>query len=192
MIPSMTAPGGKLLDITIFSTAGSHSFTPLAETKSFKVTCIGGGGGPSGRSGGNNYIAAGGGGDGGRVEKFYNRKDLAYPVSLTVGSGGSVNNNGNATTFASLNAGGGLTAGPATNSTTAPTFQDGANGGNASGGDINIPGAKGLPVLMTTSNAISWDIRPYPGGGGRAAQGSNNVNIGFTGKTGICIIEQYG
>lgn len=204
MIPSMTAPGGKLLGITVFDTAGSHSFTPLAGAKSFKVTCIGGGGGSgqAGAGGGNAFSA--GGGQGGTSIKFYERGDLSFPVAVTVGAGGTAGTsgaggNGGETNFAGTciaNGGGG------SNSTT-----PGAGGGGT--GDIVINGVVGesvdtganpirsgvgggnsaAPRITTQGTGIAGQS---PGAGANGALRTTSNQNGAAGFRGICIIEQYG
>jgi hypothetical protein len=158
---------------TSYKTSGSGTFTIPAGITTVKITAIGGGGGGA-RSN------SGAGGGGGTTIRTYTGLTPGNTISYSVGAG---DNNSTVTsgtqTIISMTAACGIR--PGDNDT------NGANGGDGSGGEINISGcpggSDGQPGGATTLGAggrYGANGKSYGGGGG----GGNG-----TGATGIVIFE---
>jgi hypothetical protein len=152
----------------------STNYSPSSGVKAIEVECQGAGGGGGGAtqtattSGG-----GGGGGAGGYCKKFIINPISSYAVTIgTGGSGGLPGSNGqpggvtNFDTLVANGGGGGLgTVGASTPCTVA-----GADGGTATGGDINIAGGAGGHSLQC---ALNVGVSGFGG----------NATLGFGGRT---------
>jgi hypothetical protein len=140
-------------------TAATGTYTPSAGTRAILVEVQGGGGGGGGAVGGASQTGAAAGGGGGGYAKLWIASPAAsysYVVGQ-VANGASAGNNvgivGNTSTFGpgpliTCN-GGGPGSGSGSGSGAGVTSLPGS-GGNAIGGDINIPGAAGIVGLTFT------------------------------------------
>lgn len=203
------APLG-LKSMQVFSTAGTFTWTKPVGIRKVKVIVTGGGGG--GGSTDNDDQAAGGGA-GATAIKLIDVSSVSS-VSVTVGAGKTGNTNGqsnavvygNASSFgAYCTAGGGANSGG--------QWSIGGYGGNASGGDVNIPGGDGcggsIDVNAYTLLAAGTGGASYWGSGG-AGNIRNNAGLGRNGRApgsgggggaistssmngadGIVIVEEY-
>ena len=152
--PGTVGSGGQSITysnngiVHLFTTVGSHTFTPTF-TGTIKVLVVGGGGGA------NNGSWRGGGGGGGVVysRSFPVTSGTPYPV--TVGGGGGAES-GSASVFSSLTANGGGGGGRWNNG----VGQNGGSGGGGGNGDVD--GSRGPidPGYGTTGQG-------FPGGSGR-------------------------
>ena len=149
--------------------AGSlDGILPEGVTKG-KVTVIGGGG-----NGGNTSIATAigtGGGAGGTVIKYIT--DLSASSSYSVGSAGEASTFITSTVLLTADAG---SDGVVANST---AIQLGGAGGEASGGDINIPGQRG------DNCSTSSTIGSGKGGDSSLASGGSSVVVSGNGDAGL-------
>ena len=144
------AMGGRFLGMNVYTsqngtwnsksqTGGSGTWTKPAGCNNVLVYVTGGGGGA--RINDNNYRGAGGGG-GATSIKYIDVSSVAS-VTATYGAGGSyVRNGGRASSGGTSSFGSYCTATGGQGGETDPPHQGGP-GGNASGGDINIPGGGG-------------------------------------------------
>tara|TARA_B100002019_G_C21204660_1_gene565981 strand:- start:399 stop:1217 length:819 start_codon:yes stop_codon:yes gene_type:complete len=142
--------GGRLLSINVYTSqngtwnsyntsGGSGTWTKPAGCTHVLVYCTGGGGGA--RVNDNSYRGAGGGG-GATSIKWIDVSGVAS-VSYTYGGGGTyARNGGRGASGGTSSFGGYMTAGGGQGGQTDVPHQGGP-GGNASGGDINVPGGGG-------------------------------------------------
>ncbi len=163
-----SATNGTLLNIQIFNTAGTFTYTPTAGALTAVVEVLGGGGGGGGSaSTGAGQISAGAGGGAGG----YGRKRILSGLTTTTvtvgafGGGGSAGASGSAGGTSSFGAivsctgGNGGAAGVA--GTTGAGL--GAAGGTSTGGDLNITGQSGdgpfgagsIPIVKSGKGANS-------------------------------------
>jgi hypothetical protein len=144
-------------------TSYTNTFTPLCGGGSGKVEvlCVAGGGGGGANHGG------GGGGAGGLIYNSAFSVTSNSPISLSVGSGGTQQNNGNNSTFSSLTAiGGGAGA------------TEGGADGNAGGS-----GGGGSGYATTTNGGSGTSGQGYSGGKG-GFPNTNNTLYGHGGGGG--------
>jgi len=153
-------------------------YTKPAGLKYLDVELWGGGGSAnaSGTASAGNAVATGGGGGGSYCRKLYAAADLAATENVVIGAGGNtpsgVGSNGRQSTFKGMVAGGGW-AGAAASA--APTgYGIKGNGGDATGGDINIHGeaADGGWWAVTT---IGMYLGGKGGSGGGPASGTGAI-----------------
>lgn len=170
---------GALLNIRVFNTAGSSTYTPTTGTNAVLVEVIGGGGGGGGgaaTSSSQNSFGIGGGAGG------YSRTYLTSGfsgVTVTVGAGGTAGAIGGAggaggsSSFGSFaTAAGGGAGGSATVSGASGSV--GAGGGAASGGNlINGAGAPSSSVSLSALGAGSGSV----GGTSVYARGGTSGNF---------------
>ncbi len=147
---------------TILTTTSTSPYVPPAGCRAILVKAIGGGGGSG-------YIACSttsetsistGGAAGAYVEKLITSPLTSYDFSVGAGgaggtSGSNIGANGSNTTFGTsfLTAGGGSGGNSVINATTEQTL-NGAGGGLAVGGDININGADALPASILSAGNL--------------------------------------
>ncbi|OGM96253.1 MAG: hypothetical protein A3B86_03885 [Candidatus Yanofskybacteria bacterium RIFCSPHIGHO2_02_FULL_38_22b] len=168
--PSDEATGGTKTysgGYVIHTFTGSGTFNnPIARNIEYLVVGGGGGGGWSD----NATPAGGGGGAGGMSEGSMSLSVGIQPI--TIGSGGSTENNGGDSSLGPyvISKGGG--GGPL-NWTTNLAWNTGKTGGSASGGVRGAPGGSGIPGQG--NNGGSGFPNPWGGGGGggKATSGSN-------------------
>lgn len=187
---------GNLAPITSGTAA---TYTPTAGTRAIEVIVIGGGGGGGGADGqgAGTAGAAGGGGSGGVVSMLITTVAASY--TYTIGAGGTAGvglagadgGTGGNTTFAggavSITASGGLGGVGRTASSGGGIRGSGGVGGAATGGDINLDGAKGNTAYTSGANQLSVgdgaSITPYgTGGAGAAISGSTGGAVGSAGN----------
>jgi len=163
--------GNPILHGMIVLESGTGSLDgilPAGVTKG-KVTVIGGGG-----NGGNTSITTAvgtGGGAGGTVIKYIT--DLSASSSYSVGSAGEASTFTSSTVSLTANAG---SNGVVANST---AIQLGGAGGEASGGDINIPGQRG------DNCSTSSTVGSGKGGNSSLASGGSSVVVSGNGDAGL-------
>jgi hypothetical protein len=158
------------------ASAASNSVTPVVPAPSTVeyLVVAGGGGGGSG--------AGGGGGAGG----FRTAAGLAVtagtPITVTVGAGGAVNTNGNASVFSSITSVGGGGGGS--------IMSNGLTGGSGggSGGSSSGPATSGGAGTAGQGNAGGSNTASAQGGGGgggAGVAGSNGTGVGGNGGNGL-------
>jgi len=170
--------GGRLLNVRVFSTPGTTTYTPTAGTKSVivEVQGAGGAGGNAPTVNTSQFCAAGGGGAGGYAKSWITSGFSG--VTVTVGAGGVQGGtaNGGTSSFGSLvSASGGGAGGNAVAATT-PGVVGGGGGGSGSGGNIfnnnASPGSMGIALSLV--NFIS-------GPGGQSTYGGTSLGQAVSG-----------
>ena len=167
----------------VFTSTGSHTWTPPTGVTSCSVLRIGGG-----ASGGRAGSTGGGGGAGAVLWSTGVSCTPGVPVSLSVGSGGAsmsatgTGNAGNPSTFGGLPAaaggggGGGGSSGPAAS---------GGSGGGGAGNNSAISGASGDPGGNGGNGYDNGSAPQRRGGGGGGAGGNGgNATSGASGTGG--------
>ena len=196
-LPTWQAAGGgtgfSAINVQVFDTPGTTTYTPTSGMAYAIVECIGGGGGGAGVPIPSSTALSGAGGGGGA----YCRKNItaaAIGASKTVvigasGSGGTAGTDGSSggdTTFgAILTAHGG--AGGVSPAVGTGYECLGGNGGSATGGDINIAGQPGMASLSLSSGSLTSfggaGASGIYGSGGNAVSatspGNGNAGLGY-------------
>ena len=211
---------GRLLNVQIFSTAGTFTYTPTAGAVTYEIELVGGGGGGGGASTtSTGQVAAGAGGGGGGYARKRGPVSAISGAPVAVGAGGTAaagaagGSGGTTAVGAVVSASGGQggTLGPAITPTSLP--QGGAQGGVGSNGDINGKGVKGDYGLPNTSPLGGGGGGSYFGGGADPSSGTSGGNTavsfgsggggasllassgtaaaGGAGKNGLVIIREY-
>tara|TARA_R100000231_G_scaffold4313_1_gene7366 strand:- start:323 stop:1285 length:963 start_codon:yes stop_codon:yes gene_type:complete len=205
--------GGGLQSIQTFTSSGTYT-KPSGINKVKVIVTAGGGGGGGGSS---NYNGGSGGGAGGTAIELIDVSSLSSTVAVTVGGGGNgVGSNGTGGTGGTSSFGsycsatGGNGGGGADQATI-------ADGGSATGGDLNILGGDGhtgggggsvddtsggdggisfwggggskTKVNNNRANARAGQAYGSGGGGGNHIDGSNYQ--GGNGSDGVVYIEEY-
>jgi hypothetical protein len=196
---------GRLLNVQIFSTSGTHTYTPTSGTTSVIVEVQGGGGpGCGSPATGTGQTSQGGNGSSGS----YARKRITSGfsgVTITVGAGGvgalgTVGTNGGASSFGTIVSAAGGFSGVNQGSTSTPSYFVPAATSPAapSTGDINIQGAAGgnnfTTNLMGIISAAPYGM--FAAGFGAAGFGfpngaSSPAIAGSNGQGGIVIVWEY-
>jgi hypothetical protein len=161
---------------SVFSTAGTSTYTKVSGLKFIIVEIVGGGGG-----GGNpgSTEEGGGGGAGGYARKTISASDLSATTSITVGAGAATELGGNPSYFGSvMTANGGARGLDAVNGV----------GGSATGGDVNITGQSGFLQIGITGGPGGLSALGLKGSGGIGA--TNGASPG-SGYDGVVIITEY-
>jgi len=177
---------GRLINRQILTSSGTY--TPTAGTNSIIVEAVGGGGagGGSASTTSGQQASGSGGSSGGYVMATLNSGFSG--ASYSIGSGGvavtgASGTNGSATTFLTVNAGGGR--GGILGATSTSVVAAGTDGGGASGGDINATGSFGNSGIVYTSTValggFGGSSKIYPGSGGvaRASSGDGFSASGY-------------
>ncbi len=214
-LPTWQAAGGgggsgDIIDIQVFDTSGSFTYTPTAGMTSCIVECVGGGGGGGATPAGG---AGGGGGAGGYSRALFFDTDIGVSQPLVVGAAGLgvpmlPGSNGGATTFgtgpiitANGGQGGGIPAGS--------TGGVGGDGGTASGGDLNVNGQFGGIGVQTILGGIGGSgiygggaygavstvtalVATGYGSGGGGLCGTPSTFKGSDGVGGLVVITEFG
>ena len=180
---------GRLLNVQVWKTHGTFTYTKTPGTTAAYAECQGAGGSGGGTvATGASQCAVGGGGSAGAFGSSYFPTGIASGTSITVGQGGASVSGNNSNPGGSSSIGalmtspgglGGSSAGP----TTPPWLTGGGAGssGAATGGNlINASGDGGeVSTALTSSGALvggKGGASPY--GGGAAEKGGNNNGAG--------------
>jgi PKD repeat protein len=178
-------------NVVKFNATGTTNWTVPAGITSIDVVVIGGGGGGGG-GGTSNY---GGGGGAGLFANQTGRSVTAGTnISLTIGAGGAMKNNGGCTTFANITAFGGGSGGWDIDSMGRSGGSGGGNGGydgenggtrwgglpqtNSGGGSTAYGNKGGNATFDHTSGSMG------AGGGGAGGIGYNGTSSGYEGYGG--------
>ena len=167
------------INIQVFSSVGTTSWTVPPYVYKAKITVVGGGGGGgTGYTTGTTYAAGGGGGGGGSIGVFSITPGTSYTVVVGAGGGGGSSGSASSVTGTGISivGNGGSSGGP----------NYAGAGGTASGGNINITGGVGNQPVETGYAFIS-------GNGGNGvfvgtsvpAGSSANSNSGGGGGAGL-------
>lgn len=171
------AGAANSVNVQTFSTPGIASWTKPTGALFVRVIVVGGGGGAA--TAANTDSVTGGGGGGGYSEEWFVASILGSSETLTVGSGGSIGNAGETSSFGTgplLQATGGGTTVQTATSTTIGTQSSGGTAGVGSGGDINIKGTAGQNgVIYSGVNGAGGDGGSSVLGGGGAGAVTNSV-----------------
>lgn len=195
-------PPGSLVNVQTFTSSGTYNPTPGTKKTFREVLGAGGGGGGVSATASGNLAIAAGGGAGGYCAGWVNN-----PVSttVTVGTGGAggigsisasggglAGSDGGLSSVGSLVANGGK--GGTGNGTTVitsgtTTLKVGAEGGTATGGDINMKGnASPMSAATTVGNSVSgYGASSIFGGGNPGGFGnvsSNGIDASANGAGG--------
>ena len=188
----------------VVKTASDATYSPDTDVTKIIVEVQGGGGG-SGDTTGSTGTSSGAGG--GYVMKALTVTS-SYVINIQIGAGGvngtttgtagsasSVTYVSGGSSFTTLTAGGGAACGL--------TVQ-GAAGGTATGGDLNIPGGYGSMENQNSSGGHSWfgyggmstgtgnpQARDGVGYGSGASQAAASTGIGGDGAAGLVLIWEY-
>jgi len=174
----LAAPG-RLLNVQVFTTPGTATYTPTAGTASIEVTVLGGGGGGGGTQATSaGYFAVGAPGSAGALSIGRIASGFAG-ATVTVGAAGAAgaagNNAGGGGGTSSFGAvisalgGAGGNGGAQTNTGTQPVCAPGSIG---SGGSIlNVAGAAGSVGLASPTTSLLWS-----GAGGSSPYGAGAPN----------------
>lgn len=173
-----------------FLTPGTTSWTAPTGVTSVEVLVVAGGGG--GGTGTNGGTQGGGGGAGGLI---YNSSFAVTPSSsytVTVGAGGSANNPGGNSVFASLTATGGGRGG---SESLGQQAGSGGSGGGAQGRATSaFSGGAGTAGQGNAggNNGPTFYIYSGGGGGGAGGVGENAVDLTSQGSTGGIGLSYFG
>lgn len=151
----VAAPTGGFSNLQVFTSSGT--FTVPAGITKVKVTVVGGGGGAN-----DNWYYVGGGG-GGAAIKVISGLTPGSTVTVTVGAGGSANNDGGTSSFGAYCSATGGAKGPGSGVT-------GASGGIGSNGDLNIKGQGSGNIFINGQTVGSAGGSSIFGGGGYGSQ----------------------
>jgi len=210
------APTGlKTINLVVYTSGTSLTYTPTTNTRGVFVICTGGGGGGGGADT-NASVGAGGGGGGGAggtTMAFLNATELGANAVYSVGGGGTAGSTsgggggtGGTTTFNPAGTGATLTANGGTGGTgtallTADAVDAGGGGGAASNGTINFSGSTGGDAfgVRPTSGNIAVGGKggsSFWGGAGRHSARITNGSTAAssdgafgTGGSGACVIN---
>ena len=194
VLANLTPAGGAggFVSVQYFTTPGAFTWTRPAGIKKIYVYCIGGGGGAQSGTG----LAGGGGGSCAiKMIDVTSTASIAGVVAATAGPDTS----GAQSTFGSMIAGGGgVSSNPG-------GYPQGGPGGTATGGDLNIPGARanatqGSLVGSQGGDPPFFGRGGYAGGyatvGGNGIYGGGGGGPGYsggpgTGGSGIIVVYEY-
>jgi hypothetical protein len=165
-------------------TSGSGTWTIPAGVTKVKVTVVGGGGNGSYNNGPDKHGAGGGGGTAIKwLSGLTPGKTLDYTVGAATAASQVVTGASNGETITSIVGSPG---------TTPPTNSDGATGGNATGGDLNITGGDAYGAEWGGASHFAISKYTYvagniPGGGGGPS--NSGQGAGWPGGRGVIIFE---
>ena len=218
--------GFEFSETVYFTTSGDFVKADYPDARAIRVKVQGGGGagGGAGAAAAGNASAGSGGGGGGYAEAFIDDvSSLAGTVAITVGAGGAgvsaaAGNAGGNSSFGTAIVADGGDGGVYTGVSSAFRAIAGADGGAATGGDLNIGGGgssfvvrqtltgggsaggtstlgnggKGTGSTSGVDGGNGFAGQGYGGGGGGAFNREVNTNrTGGDGAPGIVIIEIY-
>ncbi len=173
--PTALATGGTITYIdgyAVHTFTSSGTFTP-SQTLNAEVLVVGGGGG-----GGATY---GGGGGGGGIAYNSSYSLNTSPVTVTVGSGGAIETNGENSVFGTITAYGGGHGG---SSNSCVVIVNATSGGSGGGGGYSGSGASGTAGQGNSGGSGIGCSSPYTGGGGGGAGGSGTNGNSSSGGNG--------
>lgn len=176
---------GRLINVQVFASIGTSSYTPTAGTNSIKVRSLGGGASAGGtQATGAAQVAASGGAQAGAYgEAYFQISALTVPVTVTIGAGGAPaaaggnpGNAGGTTSFGTYLScpGGSPSAGFAA---AAPPFSSGGGSGGTGPAGANILGTPGSPG---TSSCMLSTSAGFSGAGGSSPFGAGGVSRAST------------
>jgi hypothetical protein len=197
---------GRLLNVQIFSTPGTSTYTPTPGTNSVEVEVQGAGGASSGSPATLSGQASSGGGGGAGAWAWKRILSGFSGVTVTVGAGGApaagaAGGNGGASSFGALvaaNGGGG--GGPAGPTTSTATFNASSGAGGSAGvsGAINTAGSQGYQAVTISGAFVFFPYLPSrygitfgSGGNPTANAASTAATTGGAGGGGIVIVREY-
>lgn len=178
---------GTLVNIQVFATPGTFTYTPSPGAVSAQVIVTGGGGGGGGAAGvaadTASEVAAGGGGAGGTSIAFVDLTGTTS-VQVEVGAGGTAGGNtgtdggiGGYSAFSTFASATGGSAGDGLASGNAGIAGNEVSGGIGSGGALNIVGGTGLAGAPGTEGTL--------GGAGGASYWGGGGSGGWSGSTAL-------
>lgn len=197
---------GRLLNVQMFKTAGTSTYTPTPGTAYVEVEVQGGGGGGGGVLGTDGSQAAAGGGGGSGAWAYKIIRSGFSGVTVTVGAAGSVGlavsgGPGGASSFGALvSANGGSGGVASTLKVSGSTFS--APGGVAgivgASGDLNSSGITGQTMLVAGSVYTEpvQTASKFAGGFGSGGNGQTNMpsapaKTGAVAGAGLVIVREY-
>jgi len=196
---------GRLIGVRVYNASTLYVETPGTKTLLSIITGAGGSGGNCQATNTTQTFSGAGGGAGGTCFGLFNLSDIVNRT-ITIGAGGTGQNDGGNTTFAGMVAGGGRKGGY-TSSTSTP----GGAGGTATGGILNITGGigndgqAGAYFINGSGGGSLWGSggrsgngrgtnAQVPGGGGGGAYDvafTNTVYQGGNGASGVAFILEF-
>jgi hypothetical protein len=202
--------GSSIPNMSVFSTAGSQTFTIPSGVSKIKVTVVGGGGGGhSGAQAAGGQTGAGHGGAGGGTSiKTLTGLTPGTTISVTVGNAGTA---GQSNGIRTGGTGGtsSISSGTQTITTVSATGGQGgqgvwepninygmtvgpsASGGIGSGGDLNIRGGAGY--YGTGDQTAEYNTIPCPGPGGSSyLGGGGTLNLNINNFQEVLVSPTYG
>jgi hypothetical protein len=180
---------GSLLNVQIFATNGSYTYTPTTGMSICIVECVGSGAGGGGATRGSSQCGAGaGGGGGGYSRSTLTSSAIGSSQTITVGAGGSggantggTGSNGNPSSLGSLVIANGGTGGAGQTTGSAVGIVAGGAGGTTGTGDLAIVGGYGGQGIRLSGTVCTSG----PGGGGFYSRSGQSLNTNAQGTNGI-------
>jgi hypothetical protein len=181
---------GRLLKTTVYNTAGTFTFTPLAASTSFEVTALGSGGAGGGSVVTNaSQISFGIGGNSGAYGLgLYTAAQVGVSQTVTIGAPGAgaaanTGGSGGSVSFGALLSAPGGAGGACLGPTGAPIVSGGAAPGVCTGGIINGSGNRSISATFTSLTVgLSGQGAGSPfgaGGGAINVSGAGSIALGF-------------
>ncbi|MBR7929380.1 hypothetical protein [Burkholderia ambifaria] len=188
---SITAATGRLLNVQVFSTPGSYTYTQTTGTTRVLVRVQGAGGGGGGCSPTSSSQASvgGPGAAGGYSESYitsgYNGVTVTVGAAGTAGAVSSNGGNGGGSSFGSLVTANGGSGGAAGAASSAPYSVAGSAGGSASGGSLlNVSGGGSSPTAVASTAIVSSLPGTYSPLGAGATARVTTTTVAGTAATG--------
>lgn len=170
--------GFSAINVQIFDTPGTYTYTPTANMQYciVEVQGAGGGGGTGVYTGGSNQTYSTGGASGAYCKSLFNAATIGVSQSLTVGAGGNGGSNANGQNGQSSSFGSLMTAQGGTGGLTTSLITTGAlaTGGNISNSYGNLPTVRFQIINTLQNNAIS----DYFGVGASSLYGAGGFGFG--------------
>jgi hypothetical protein len=172
-----SVPTGRLLNIQVFNTAGTFTYTPTSGTNTIDGDIVAGGGGGGGTTTtGAGTVSSGGGGGSGARAKF--KVSSPTTTTVTIGAGGTggavaggMGGTGGTSSFGTLAVVSGGTGGQGGAATAGPGFSSTGGGGTTITGSavyISRKGDQGSPasIYSTAANISGAGASSLYGAGG--------------------------
>ncbi|WP_428485938.1 hypothetical protein [Rhodopila sp.] len=199
-------PSGRLLNVQVFKTPGTFTYTPTAGTNSVDVEVQAGGGGGAGApgTGSGQYAHAGGGSAGSYARKRITSGFAGVTITVGVGGGGfsgTYGGPGGSSSFGSIVSAAGGIGGNIYGPISSSTFVVGntAAAATPTSGDINVTGPTPSQSFTISGNGITpapaASMFGFSYGAGGASGGpigpSSFSTVGLAGPSGIVIVREY-